>query len=165
MSLQLWGQRSPCGTRCLSPALRTWCFLLADESPRPGKGRASRKDTCIQVIPPLCHSTQCPGPHSWDLHGTGRGESRICGLGGWAGLCAGRGVVAGDGCQQGTGPCLALPPLPTGELPPSDPASPRLAVHPALALAELLGEAGLGVLAWESQPAAWAGGCSSSGQG
>lgn len=60
MSPQLWGQRSPRGIRYLSPALGTSCFLLADESSRPGKGGAGRKDTCIQVIPLLCHSTQHP---------------------------------------------------------------------------------------------------------
>lgn len=83
---------------------------------------------------------------------------------GWAGHWQRR-VLAGDGCQQGTGPCLVLPPLPTGELLPSDPASPGQAVPPALALAGLLGEAGLGVLAWELQPGAWAGGGSSPGRG
>lgn len=110
MSLQVWGQRNPQGMGYLSPALGTLCFLLADESPCPGKGAAVRKDTCIQVIPPLCHSA--PGPHSWDLPGAGAGlgGQGMCGLGGWAGLCADRdGWWQGMGVRRGQVPVLPCP--------------------------------------------------------
>lgn len=89
-------------------------------------------------------------PQKWVLEGDG---------------CQQKWVLAGDGCQQGMGPRLALPPLPTGEHPGADPASPGRAFPPALALARLLGATGLGVLAQGPWPEAQAGGWQQSGQG
>lgn len=66
-------------------------------------------------------------------------------------------MLMGMGATRG-GSQVSLSPLPAGEHPAAGPASPREAVPPALALAELLGATGLGVLAREPQPGAWAGG-------
>lgn len=176
----VWGQRGPRGggwARACVPSLLDITFFSLQMNlltqvkgsqqgghPQPGgpiplPWHLAPRDPVAGTYPVL--SLGARGGGEWGVLGGCSG----LGMGAGRGGCQQKWVSAGDGCQQGMGPRLALPPLPTGEHPGADPASPGRAFPPALALAGLLGATGLGVLAQGPWPEAPAGGWQQSGQG